>query len=74
MKVPKIRHITAKANQKTYMPAPSSVKYVIILCGIWVYVRTTLRKVAVAIIANITAVIDAVSFKQAIKPEIVSSL
>ena len=74
MKVPKIRHITAKASQKRYMPAPSSVKYVIIFCGNWVYVRTTLRKVAVAIIANITAVIDAVSFKQAIKPEIVSSL
>jgi len=37
-------------------------------------VRTTLKKVAVAIIENITAVIIAVSLRQFFRPEKVSSL
>jgi hypothetical protein len=61
MNVPKVKQIKAKANQKNHTPPPKSVKYVIIFCGTCVYVRTTLKKVAIAIIEKITAVIVAVS-------------
>ena len=60
--------------QNKFTLIPISVKYVIIFWGACVYVRTTLRKVAVAIIENITAVIIAVSLRQFFRPEKVSSL
>ena len=74
MNVPNTRQIMAKENQKNHIPAPISVKYEINFCGTCVYVKTTLRKVAVAIIEKITAVMDAVSLKQRIKDFTVNSL
>ena len=73
MKVPKNKQITASMTQNRRGLAPIEVKNSIIFWGVCVYVNTTLKNVAVAIIEKITAVVIAVSFKHKTRPVKVNS-